>query len=80
MNFLKFNKPSVSFYKDIWCEEKKLSRIYLREMGIFFSDFVMQYFVNIFSEPPKICLQINSGIAQFLTQRHKKNRPSFFLY
>ena len=37
--------------------KRKLSRTYFGEMGIFsflfFSDFVTQYFVDIFSESPK---------------------------
>ena len=34
----------------------KLFRKCFRGMGIFFSDFVTQYFVDIFSEPPKSLL------------------------
>ena len=61
----------------------KLSRTYFGEMGIFSSssDFVTQYFVDIFSESSKSFFsQINSGIAQFSTKRHKNNRPSVSLY
>ena len=61
----------------------KLSRTYFGEMGIFFllSDFVTQYFVDIFSESPKkMFSQINSGIASFSTKRHKNNRPSVSFY
>ena len=41
----------------------------------FFSDFETQYLVVFFSESPKSFSQINSGIAQFSTKRHKNNRP-----
>ena len=52
------NRPSVSFHKDVWCERTTL---YFREIEILFLfiylfiffNFVMQYFVGIFSEPPK---------------------------
>ena len=44
--------------------------------GVFFLDFVTQYFVDIFSESPKSFFsQINSGIAQFSTKRHKNDKP-----
>ena len=59
----------------------KLSRTYFGEMGSFFSsDFVTQYFADIFSKSPKKISQINSGIAQFSTKRHKNNRPSVSYY
>ena len=38
------------------------------------------YFLDIFSEPSKICSKINSGIAQFLTKRPKNNRPRVSFY
>ena len=55
----------------------QLSRTYFIEIGrFFFSDYVTQYFLDIFSEPQKVCSRINSGIAQFSTKRHTNNRPS----
>ena len=53
MKVLRINRPSVSFYKDLWCEKKTLQDIFFRGMGFFFLDFITQYFVDIFSEPPK---------------------------
>ena len=58
----------------LW-KENSLGHI-LEKWGVVF-DFVTQYFVDIFSELPKSFFsQINSGIAQFLTKRHKNTRPS----
>ena len=48
----------------------KVSKTYFREMGIFFLDFVMQYFVDIFSEPPKSLF--TNKFRTFLTNCHKK--------
>ena len=58
--------------------ENSLGHI-LEKWGVFL-DSVTQYVVDIFSEPSKICSQINSGIAQFSTKRHKNNRPSVSFY
>ena len=59
----------------------KLSSTYFGEMGSFFSsDFVTQYFVEIFSECPKSFFTNKSGIAQLSTKRHKNNRPSVSFY
>ena len=46
MKSLKINRPIVSFYKDVWWD------IFQRNEECF-SDCVTQYFVDIFSEPPK---------------------------
>ena len=59
----------------------QFSSTYFREMGSFFSsDFITQHFVDIFSKPQKVSSQINSGIAQFSTKRHKNNRPGISFY
>ena len=76
MNFLKIIRPNVFFYEDIWCERKILQNIFQRNGEFFFQDFVTQYFVDIFSKPPRSCPQIGSGIAQFQTKHHKNNTPS----
>ena len=57
LNFqLIFSKfiDQVHIFKKIYGVKGKLSTTYFREMGSFFSlDFETQYFVDIFSEPPK---------------------------
>ena len=62
----------------VW-KENSLGHI-LEKWGVF-SDFVTQYFVDIFSESPtSFFSRINSVIAQFSTKRHKNNRPSVSFY
>ena len=61
--------------------KEKLSRPYFGEMGIFFG-FCNTIFCGHFQWISKkfFFSRINSGIAQFSTKRHKKNRPSVTFY
>ena len=51
MNCLKVNRPSVSFFKDVLCENWLWHII--EKWGFFLLDFVTKYLVDIFSEHPK---------------------------
>ena len=78
MNCLKINRPSVSFYKDIWCERK--THI-LEKWGVFFSsDFVTLYFVDIFSESPKSFFTNKFRNCSIFNEMSQKNRPSVSFY
>ena len=65
--------------KKIYCVKGQLSKTYFREMGIFFSDLVMQYFVEIFSEPLKRLFTNKFRNCLIFTKCPKNNRPSVYL-
>ena len=54
----------------------QLSRTYFREMGSYFLDFVTQYFVGTFSEPPKSVFTNKFRNGSIFDKNPKNNRPS----
>ena len=52
----------------------------LEKWGVFFSDFVTQYFVDIFSESPKSFFKNKFRNCSIFNKTSQKNRPSVSVY